>query len=292
MASNSSGWDGWVAGAFAAVAAIIGSFVGVRVASVEGDNAIQLETKKFELGLIKEALSMNEDPHQALNQLNFLIDIGLIETIDRDTINTIAIEQLPTFRESRRTEVRNDRGPGLLEGRSTMLNQADIKGTSTDSQAQADPENDGEQSPGPGLLALPEPRQQYWNLLEAWLNLHNAADVWDLQTASDSLAILIRSSNKCVKKYASDVQVELKDLGVDGFSLMADIRSYYNNEGGCTLSENNFTIDDSPSMVSGAVGADEDGANGGTGPVSVPSPSDPMNGPEDIDLIPPFRGRN
>jgi hypothetical protein len=99
MASNGSGWDGWVAGAFAAVAAIIGSFIGVKVASVEGDNAIQLETKKFELGLIREALSNNEDPNQALNQLNFLIDIGLIETIDRDTINDIAIEQLPTFRD-------------------------------------------------------------------------------------------------------------------------------------------------------------------------------------------------
>ena len=54
--------------------------------SLRVSKAIELETKKFELGLIEKALSTNEDRDSAINQIYFLIDLGLIETIQKETI--------------------------------------------------------------------------------------------------------------------------------------------------------------------------------------------------------------
>ncbi len=234
MSGGGPGWDGWVAAVFAAIAAVIGSFFGVKVASVEGDKAIQLETKKFELGLIKDALSSSENPSEALKQLDFLIDIGLIENIGKEDLKKITIDRLPTFRE-----------------------EQDIQG-------------------GNPFNRLPAPNQQSWSSIEAWLNLHNAARFWDLQTASDSLAILVNASNACATRFAADVKIELAIDGPNGFSQMSAIRSYYNELAGCDLDETNFSSRSHPA--------------------SIIAPNQPLPlSAEDLPgiyRIPPFRERN
>ena len=79
----------------------------------------ELETKKFELGLIEKALSTNEDRDSAINQIYFLIDLGLIETIQKETIQKLSLENLPNFRTT--TQI-ND-GTGGSEPLSLLVNE-------------------------------------------------------------------------------------------------------------------------------------------------------------------------
>jgi len=203
MATKDPANGSWLPALIATFGSILGAFIGVRVAFVEGDKAIELETKKFELGLIEKALSTNEDRDSAINQIYFLIDLGLIETIQKETIQKLSLENLPNFRTT--TQI-ND-GTGGSEPLSLLVNE-----------------------------------EVQWDEIEAWKNLHNAAAAWDLETAYKALSVLRRSDNKCVQRFSQDFTIELEYDGVNGFVQMKAIKEYYNSESLCNLTDNENTF--------------------------------------------------
>jgi len=283
MAEQSAPGSTAVVALIAAAASVAGSFIGVRVASVQGDKAIELETKKFELALIKDALANNDSREDALNQLTFLVRMGLIETVDEATVNELTLDNLPSFRPTR----------SAVAPASVVVSQ----GGQDRALAEVELANAGE-SLAAGQLAdptalFPAPNPRPWNAVEAWGRLNSAAAVWDVQTAADALAILQNEAMladlpefvaPCVQRYAQDVQSQLEARGGDGFALMSAVKEYYNQRGGCGLdAAGDFLIAgfdpqlpaaDLPTM--GELSSEVQGA------VSAPVPPN-------LDNIPPFQ---
>ena len=203
MTTKDSHWNSWLPTLLPALAAVAGSFVGVRVAFIQGENAISLETKKFELNLIREALGSNEDPLEAMNEINFLIDLGLIEKIDKNRLRETSLDRLPSF-----TSTNDLRFVSI--GGSVPIPSVEGRRIGDDSRNYE---------------------------LEAWKNFNDAAQVWDLDTANEALATLIFSSHPCISRFSQDMYSMLNKDGPRAFGQVNEVRDYYNHHAYCLLSE-------------------------------------------------------
>lgn len=68
-----------------------------------------------------------------------------------------------------------------------------------------------------------------------WEQLHNAVEVWDMDTTLASLERLGDSRNPCVSKFADRFETSLKDRGADGFRDINPIKRALNMEESCRL---------------------------------------------------------
>lgn len=84
-----------VIGIFSAIFGLLGTGIG---AALQGYSSLQLERQKFESSLIQKALEI-KDRDEAAKTLLFLVDSGVIQSLDGEKIRKIAKnpEQLPTL---------------------------------------------------------------------------------------------------------------------------------------------------------------------------------------------------
>lgn len=73
-----------------------------------------------------------------------------------------------------------------------------------------------------------------------WDNFHDAAQVWDIKSAQNSLVILTQSKNRCVKAFATRQQASLAKKGAEGFRDLNAIKRDLNDTENCELEETPF----------------------------------------------------
>ncbi len=69
----------------------------------------------------------------------------------------------------------------------------------------------------------------------SWEQLHNAVEVWDIDTTLASLERLGTSRNPCVARFAERFEASLRQRGDDGFRDINPIKRALNTEEGCRL---------------------------------------------------------
>jgi hypothetical protein len=69
----------------------------------------------------------------------------------------------------------------------------------------------------------------------SWEQLHNAVEVWDIDTVLASLERLGTSRNPCVARFAERFETSLRQRGDDGFRDINPIKRALNMEEGCRL---------------------------------------------------------
>jgi hypothetical protein len=69
----------------------------------------------------------------------------------------------------------------------------------------------------------------------SWEQLHNAVEVWDMDTTLVRLEKLSASRNPCVAQFAERFETSLKQRGADGFRDINPIKRALNMEDGCQL---------------------------------------------------------
>lgn len=89
----------------ASIGSVLGFISGIMIPSIEGGKAIELEQKKFEFSIIQKVINESNTREDASNELRFLVDIGVIETLSRRRVGNINPENIPSFRESNRYDI-------------------------------------------------------------------------------------------------------------------------------------------------------------------------------------------
>ncbi len=74
----------------------------------------------------------------------------------------------------------------------------------------------------------------------AWDQLHNAVEVWDMDTTLASLERLGKSRSPCVAKFAERFETSLKQQGAEGFRDINPIKRALNLQDGCNLEMREF----------------------------------------------------
>jgi len=70
---------------------------------------------------------------------------------------------------------------------------------------------------------------------QAWENLHQAAAVWDLDTARSQLQTLEESRSPCIATFAERLDNSLQQQGAEGFRDINPIKRALNQQEGCRL---------------------------------------------------------
>lgn len=85
------------------------------------------------------------------------------------------------------------------------------------------------------ILQEPRARELSPEQQEAWNSLHDAAEVWDIQTAQRQLNTLKQSKNNCVSTFANRLENTLASQGAQGFREINPIKRSLNEQEGCDL---------------------------------------------------------
>ncbi len=70
---------------------------------------------------------------------------------------------------------------------------------------------------------------------QAWENLHQAVEVWDLDTARTHLATLENSRSRCISTFAQRLDDSLQQGGAEGFRDINPIKRALNQQDSCDL---------------------------------------------------------
>ncbi|MEL6327567.1 MAG: hypothetical protein AAFQ61_11790, partial [Cyanobacteria bacterium J06626_23] len=70
---------------------------------------------------------------------------------------------------------------------------------------------------------------------QQWIALHEAMDIWDVETSREALAVLKQSVNGCVASFATDLERKLMVEGEAGFQHVNPIKQHYINTNSCQL---------------------------------------------------------
>ncbi|MBD0267921.1 MAG: hypothetical protein ICV77_06470 [Cyanobacteria bacterium Co-bin8] len=77
---------------------------------------------------------------------------------------------------------------------------------------------------------------------EQWDAFHRAAEVWDINTAQNSLTPLAQSKNRCVRAFATRQQDSLNANAAEGFRELNDIKRSLNDQENCKLEVTPFSF--------------------------------------------------
>ncbi|MBD0334904.1 MAG: hypothetical protein ICV62_05410 [Cyanobacteria bacterium Co-bin13] len=77
---------------------------------------------------------------------------------------------------------------------------------------------------------------------DQWDAFQRAAEVWDINTAQNSLTLLAQSNNRCLRTFATRQQDSLAASAAEGFRELNDIKRTLNDQENCKLEVTPFSF--------------------------------------------------